>query len=223
MPVMQTMPRGLAQRSESSKVVAPTSSSTLSTPLDETSRTCSASAPEFDEHLVDPVRTEQPLAIRSSGRRCDEGAMRFGDRGRRQTNRGCPAANQQSLALLQAQRFKQRTPGRLHPFPGWPREHSKASLSSTVWTCRYARIFGVTAVELTPHSAHSRCDHIALLEFIARRLFHQADRLDAQNSGEFDAWRVALPGEEFGAVEAEGLDADQDLALSGPAPGGSRS
>lgn len=30
-----------------------------------------------------------------------------------------------------------------------------------------------------------------------------------------DAWGVALPGEEFGAVEAEGVDAEEDLGWGG--------
>ena len=47
---------------------------------------------------------------------------------------------------------------------------------------------------------------------MAGGFFDNADAFDAEDAGEGDAGGVALAGEEFGAVEPECFDADEDLA-----------
>jgi hypothetical protein len=41
----------------------------------------------------------------------------------------------------------------------------------------------------------------------------QAHRFNAENTRKFDVRRMALAGEQLGAIEAERLHSDQDLAL----------
>ena len=69
--------------------------------------------------------------------------------------------------------------------------------------------------ESLTHSTHSSSNNITLLKLSTRRLFNKSSSLDAEDSREFDAGTVALTGEEFGSVEAEGLDADEDPASLG--------
>ncbi len=78
---------------------------------------------------------------------------------------------------------------------------------------RHARVFGVAAVELSPHPAHGGGDDVAVLEFIAGRTFDQSDRLDSEHTRERDIRRQTLPREQFGPVEPERLDADEHFAV----------
>jgi hypothetical protein len=77
--------------------------------------------------------------------------------------------------------------------------------------CWNTRILGITAVEVSPQTAHGCGDDIAGLEFFAGRFFDDPDSLNAEYAWEGDPGRVALASEELGTVEAEGFDSNEDL------------
>src|SRR5260370_15503886 len=83
-PVIQTIPRCLAQRNESFRVVVPTSSSTLSNPPGHTTLTCPANRPGIDEDLVHAVFAHQPFTVVAARGCRDDGAVVLGNRS------GCP-------------------------------------------------------------------------------------------------------------------------------------
>src|ERR1700682_825900 len=90
--------------------------------------------------------------------------------------------------------------------------HASSVLTTCTCVAGNTGIFGVTAVELPPHSAHRGDDDIALVELPSWRFRDKADRLYAQDTRQLDAGRMALPREQFGAVEPEGLNLDQHFA-----------
>jgi hypothetical protein len=105
-----TIPRCLAQRSESLSVVVPMSSSTLSAPPGKTSFTCCAIVPVS-------MNTWSAALDRSS---CSWSGLRvvdatiapwfFGNRCSGQPDRCRPAADQQPLARAETERLEQRAP-----------------------------------------------------------------------------------------------------------------
>lgn len=80
---------------------------------------------------------------------------------------------------------------------------------------RHAGELRVPAVERPAHAAHGRGDDVARLELAAGSVFHEPRGFDAEDAGEGDVRAVALSGEEFGAVEAERFDADENPAGRG--------
>jgi hypothetical protein len=77
---MQTIPRGLALRSESDSVVVPISSKTLSTPAGKTSLTWVGDRAGIDENLVCEAGAQKLLAIGPARRRRDQSAVIARDR-----------------------------------------------------------------------------------------------------------------------------------------------
>jgi hypothetical protein len=62
-------------------------------------------------------------------------------------------------------------------------------------TSRYARIFSIAAVEVTPHTAHRGSDDVALVELRSRSLLDRTNCFGAEDTREYDAGRKTLPGE----------------------------
>lgn len=95
---------------------------------------------------------------------------------------------------------------------------------------RHTRILCVASVEYSTHASHGCGDYVSLLKlggffflFVSVDWCwwcrgYDACGFDSENSGELHG-TVALAGEEFGAVEAEGFDADEDLAGLGDGDG----
>src|ERR1700682_5399587 len=82
--------------------------------------------------------------------------------------------------------------------------------------CRgHAGIFGVAAVKRAPHPAHGGRDDIALAKLASWCFLNKTNRLNSKDTRELDARRMALPREQFGAVEPERLRANQDFATLG--------
>src|SRR5467141_1850812 len=126
--------------------------------------------PGIDEHLIDTAGTQQLFAVRVTSRRGDEGTVAFSDGRSRQTNRGGAAANQQTLAFFKTKRLEQRAPSRLqHLRDGSKRFPGEFGLDD-LHLCRgHAGEFGVAAVELPSHAAHSGRDEITLAKLASWR------------------------------------------------------
>src|SRR5260221_127801 len=120
--------------------------------------------------LVEVAGSEEFFAVRVASRRGDEGAAAFSDGRGRQTNRGGAAANQQALAFFKTKRLEQRAPSRLqHLRDGSERFPGEFGLDD-LHLCRWhAGEFGVAAVELPSHAAHSGRDDIALAQLASWR------------------------------------------------------
>src|SRR5215470_7416549 len=112
--------------------------------------------------------------------------------------------------------FEQRAPGGLQHLregtQGLPR---KVGFDHLYLTRQHASIFRVPAVEIAPHAAHGSGNDLALGELPSRRLFDQADGLDAEDPWEDDTRRQTLPGEQLGPVQTDRLDPDQKLSWLG--------
>jgi hypothetical protein len=54
---------------------------------------------------------------------------------------------------------------------------------------------------------------LVLLELPTRRFFNETACFNTKDAGELNARRMSLAGEKFRAIQAEGLDADQDLIV----------
>ena len=83
----------------------------------------------------------------------------------------------------------------------------------------HARVFGVAAVESAAHAADDGGDGVVGVEFASWCRGDETDGFDAEDPWEGDAGGGALAGEHFGAVQAEGFDADQDPAVGGGGDG----
>lgn len=103
---------------------------------------------------------------------------------------------------------------------------------------RHTCILCVPSIEYSTHASHGCGDYVSLLKLGGFFFFffvfvcvdwwcwwcwcwcrgYDACGFDSENSGELYG-AVALAGEEFGAVEAEGFDADEDLAGLGGGDG----
>lgn len=98
---------------------------------------------------------------------------------------------------------------------------------------RYTCILCIASVKYSTHASHGCGDYVSLLKLGGFFFFVSVDwccwccwgcrgydacGFDSENSGELHG-TVALAGEEFGAVEAEGFDADEDLAGLGGGDG----
>src|SRR5712671_3704498 len=124
----------------------------------------------IDKHLVDAAGPQQFFAVRVASRRGDEGAVAFSDGRGRQTNRGGAAADQQTLAFFETKRLEQRAPSRLQHFRDGSERFPGKFGSQYLHLCRgHASEFGVPAVELPSHAAHSGRDDIALAKLASRR------------------------------------------------------
>lgn len=99
---------------------------------------------------------------------------------------------------------------------------------------RHTCILCIASVKYSTHASHGCGDYVSLLKLGGFFFFffvfvfvdccwcwcrgYDACGFDSENSGELHG-TVALAGEEFGAVEAEGFDADEDLAGLGGGDG----
>src|SRR5271170_2571005 len=159
------------------------------TDLLDLSRDC----PGVDENLIGSARPQQLTSLGIARRRGNKGAVGLGDRCGRQSYRSCATANQQPLALFETKRLEQRSPCRLeHLWKSAERLPRKFCLDDLHLGCGHAGELGVPAVELPPHAAHRSSDDIAFAELAARRLLYQTDRLNAEDAGKFNAWRMPL-------------------------------
>jgi hypothetical protein len=101
---MHTIPRCLAQRSESFSV--PTNSSTLPTPFGQTSWTCWAINPVSMNTWIGTAGTQQPFAVRVTSRRGGEGTVVFSDGRGSQPDRSRASTDQQTLAFFKTKRLE---------------------------------------------------------------------------------------------------------------------
>lgn len=101
---------------------------------------------------------------------------------------------------------------------------------------RHTCILCIASIILSTHASHGCGDYVSWLKLGGFFFFfffffvdswccwcwwcrgYDACGFDSENSGELHG-TVALAGEEFGAVEAEGFDADEDLAGLGDGDG----
>lgn len=97
---------------------------------------------------------------------------------------------------------------------------------------RHTCILCIPSVKYSTHASHGCGDYVSLLKLGGFFFFffvfvdwcwcwcrgYDACGFDSENSGKLHG-TVALAGEEFGAVEAEGFDADEDLAGLGGGDG----
>lgn len=93
---------------------------------------------------------------------------------------------------------------------------------------RHTCILCIPSVEYSTHASHGCGDYVSLLKLGGFFVFvdwccwwcrgYDSCGFDSENSGELYG-TVALAGEEFGAVDAEGFDADEDLAGLGDGDG----
>src|SRR5215469_481004 len=98
-----------------------------------------------------------------------------GDCRRRKTDRCSASANQQMFALCEAERFEQRSPGRLQHLrkrteclPG------ELRLNLLNLVCWNAGAFGVAAIKDAPHTTHHGRNDIPLLKLSSGSLFDDA-------------------------------------------------
>jgi hypothetical protein len=139
--------------------------------------------------------------------------MRLGDRRRSEADGSRAAPDQHALAFLQPQRFVKRAPGGLkHLGNGAEKLPVKHGSHGLHLRSRNAGVFGIAAVELSPHASHRGRDEVAFAELASWRVLDEPSRLDAENARKPHRRRMALSREQLGAVEAEGLDLDQNLA-----------
>src|SRR6516165_6163607 len=211
-PVMQTMPRCLAQRSESLSVVVPLSSRTLSAPLGKTSFTCSAMAPVSMKIWSAPPE-------RSS---CSRSGLRVVD----------ATTAPWFLAIDAAASPTDVVPPRISKRSPLPRRsdlntepHAVCSISGIAPKVSQGRPVLITCTCVTGTQVYSAYppsklrpippmggDDVALGELRSRSLLDQADCLDAEDPRKDDARRKTLPSEQLGSVQSERLDPDENLS-----------
>jgi len=63
------------------------------------------------------------------------------------------------------------------------------------------------------HSTHGGCNDLVLLELPTRRFLNKTACFNSKDAGELNTRRMSLAGEKFRAIQAEGLDANQDLIV----------
>ena len=133
-----------------------------------------------------------------------------------EADRGGSAADEKLVVFLQAEGFEQRAPRRL--------QHLWDSAQCLPWDFgpehlhlrrAHTGIFCVAAVSVSAHAAHGCRYNVPPFEIRSGGIFDKPDCFDAEDSGELDAWRMALAGEELGTIESKGFDADEDFARYG--------
>ena len=172
------------------------------------------------DDVVGSAGFEQLLAVGVARGGGDVGAEVFGDGSSGEADGGSAAADEEALALLELEGFEEGSPGGLEHL-GHGAEDVPGKLGTDALDLRggWAGVLGVASVELAAEPSHGGGDRFSRLELASGSVFDRADGLDAENARELDVWRMTLASEELRAVEAKGLDADEDLAELRPGNG----
>ncbi|RMY94788.1 hypothetical protein D0864_05453 [Hortaea werneckii] len=174
---------------------------------------------EFDANLtiinnnqIRAIFKQQPLAFHLSRGRDNKNAMTLRGRRRRKPHTRRTTPNQKRFSSLHLQSIKHAPVRRLQHLPTRPKNLPGQTTHDLLAPLRpHAAELRVGPVELPPHPAQRRDDNIPLRKLPARRRLHKSRRFDPEDPREGDG-TVALAGEELGAVEPDGFDADQDPA-----------
>jgi hypothetical protein len=153
------------------------------------------------------------LGLRARRGQNGEAAALGEDRGG-QADRRRAAADQQRLTGLHVQPDGQRpVRGLEHLGHGSQRRPRQVAAERDRLRDRHARELRVAAIEAAAHPAHHRDDLLADGQFAARAGGDDAGRLDPWHARERDLGVAETePGLQFGAVQPEGLDLDEDPA-----------